>query len=689
MFHKNLYFVLAGTMYLLLLAVLPAYALGIQEHAGPIRIQKEGEKYGLVNEQGKQVLPARYDSLQYTSHQDFYIAYLQEAGKKKLVGLINLKGKEIIPIRYSALKAVSHNRYAVSDANRKTALFDAGGLARTAFEFDEITAFQGKLSRFYQQGKAGILDSEGRIRLKAEYQDIIIRSNEAVDVIPLRTWTITDGNNKLLHTLSYDSIRPLGEDRWAATTRFYDSVGRATTMTALTDASGNMLVPYRSMFIDDFQLGVARVREGKHYGLIDNKGNYILPAEWDSLAIVQGVAVAGMRVDTKWYWHLFNLKGKKQSRFTYQHIIPVAEGPMPAKRENQWGYVDHTGSEILICRYDTTFAFQDGLARVRFSGQEGIINQEGLWQIRPVSEHVQILTPTRFLARLKKGYQLLNEQDEVLFQTAEVLKPLKGGLAEINALGKWGLISMDGKRLSFPVYDYITDLQEDQIFIASLEGKRGILSADGSKFIAAGPKTWDRLYSMSEGFIGAQIGRQQGFVDANGLLRIANRYDTVSFFSDGMAAVAIRGKWGYVDKIERLRVQPSYDQATAFKSGTAIVQQGSKRGVIDNKGKFLLPLEYKQIVRLTNGRFLLQQENLFGLADAQGNRIITPKYDAVQDLQNGYLLVSRGGKKGLVTIDGVGTIPLIYDVLVYDRKNDLYLCTQERASIQRIALPQP
>ncbi|AHM59942.1 hypothetical protein D770_08395 [Flammeovirgaceae bacterium 311] len=672
---------------LLFVAYIPAaFSSQAMQAASPFVIHKEGNKYGLVNERGKQVLPARYDSLQYTPHNEYFIAYLRTNGKKQQAGLINAKGKELIPIRYTEIKPLSVSRYAVTDTEKKIAVFDDAGIAKTAFQFDEITAFRGKLARFYQQGKAGIVDTDGRIRLKPEYQDIIIHNDQAVDVVPVRKWTITDGNNKQQNTLLYDSIRPLGEDRWAVTTRFYDSVGRSTTMTALSDASGNILVSYKPMHIDLFKNGVARVKEGAHFGLIDLKGNYVLPAEWDSLAVVQSVVVAGMRLTANWYWHLFNLQGKKLSRHTYQRIVPVAAGPLPAKKDNRWGYIDQNGSETLICRYDTTFAFTGELARVRYNGQEGVINKEGLWQIRPMAENITILSPSRFLARLKGGYQLLNETGEVLFETAEVLKPIVGGIVEITADRRWGLIDLNGRRLSFPIYDWISDLQEGLAFIATLEGRKGILSPDGKQYIAAGPTTWEQLYSMHEGFIGAHIGRQQGFVDTNGKLRIANRYDTVAFFSDGMAAVSIRGKWGYVDKIERLRVQPLYDLVLPYQNGNAVVQLSSRQGIIDKKGQLVLPLEYDKITRLTNGRFLLKQGNLIGLADAQGNRIISPKYDAVQDLQNGYLLVSRNGKKGLVTVDGVGTIPMVYDVLIHDAENNQYLCTHQREGIQRVTL---
>ncbi|EMR04290.1 WG repeat-containing protein [Cesiribacter andamanensis] len=440
--------------------------------AGPLVIKKEGNKFGLVNERGKQVLPPRYDSLQYTRHNEHYIAYMRQAGSKQQAGLINAKGKELIPIRFARVSPISPSRYAVTDHQKKVALFNEFGEAKTPFAFDEITAFFGKLARFYQNGRAGVLDTDGTIRLEAQYQDVIIHSDQTVDALPLRKWAITDGNNKLLYTLQYDSIRPLGEDRWAATTRFYDSVGRPTTMTALTDASGSMLIPYRAMKLDAYQEGVARVEEKGRFGLLDLKGNYVLPAEWDSLGVAQGTVVAGMRIGGNWYWHLFDLKGNKLSRHTYQNIIPLAEGLLPAKREGRWGYIDASGQETLLCRYDTTFAFTGELARVRYNGLEGVINKEGLWQIRPFAEHITIIDPYRFVARLKQEYQLLNEKGEVLYSTPYVLKPILGGIAEINPSRQWGLLDLNGKRLTPTEYDWISDVQEATMFFAVKEGKK-------------------------------------------------------------------------------------------------------------------------------------------------------------------------------------------------------------------------
>ena len=65
------------------------------------RVQKGG-KWGVVNSQGKLIIPVVYDDVQV---KDFY-NYESEAVKVKkgeLWGIINLKGEEIVPCTYSEI----------------------------------------------------------------------------------------------------------------------------------------------------------------------------------------------------------------------------------------------------------------------------------------------------------------------------------------------------------------------------------------------------------------------------------------------------------------------------------------------------------------------------------------------------------------------------------------------------------
>lgn len=689
----------------LLLANEPAYTLIPDEEYKLDRkvfIKKEGKKYGLVNKRGKEVLPAKYDSLVYTELANQYIAYLQNTKGTKAVGVITERDKKIIPIGYQHIQPVALTLYTVTNFEGFSALYDSEGKAKTSFTFDEITAFKGKVARFYRSGKAGLINSRGEILLPAAYKDIIIRSDSTADVINLRNWKILDGNNRQLNNLHFDSIRPLGPDRWATSINFYNSAGQSTLMSALTNTKGEQLIPYRPMYIYAFEGAVAKIKKNQQFGVIQRDGSYLLPAEFDSIAFTDNAIIAGVRAESQWSWHLFSLKGKKKSRHTYQAIappIPAQAGTsatgdaqtellMPAKLKGRWGYINQEGEEVLTCRYDTTYAFEGDLARVRFSNSMGVINRQGNWQIRPFADYITIVSPTRFIARNQGNHQLIDEKGEVLLQTPHVLLAVKGGLLEVNTQKQFGLFDLNGRRLTPTEFQWISDLQDGEIFLAKKWGKKGILSKDGKQFIAESDDTFDKLYGLNEGYLAVEIDRQQGFVDTRGRLRISNRYDSVGAFSNEYAAVKLMGRWGYIDKLERIKIQPLYQEAGPFEEDLAVIKKAGAYGLINKKGEVLIEPTYEKIHSLNGGRFLIVKEGKMGITDKAANTLLSAKYDHIEDLKNGYFLVSRNGKKGLIDYQGVSTIPMMYDTLLWDEINEVYLCSERGENIERKKLRQ-
>lgn len=649
-------------------------------------IKREGNKYGLVNKKGKEILPPKYDSLLYTELQDQYIAFLLNPKGLKEAGLITERDKKVIPIGFQDIDPVALNLYSVTNFKGDAALFDSEGKQKSDFIFHKITAYKGQLARFYKNGKAGIINREGKILLDAVYKDVIIRSDSTADVVQLRNWKILDGNNRLLYNLNFDSIRPVGKDRWVTSIRFYNSAGQPTLMAALTDAQGRQLIEYRPMYIYKFEGQLAKILEKQRFGVINHNGSYILPAEFDSVAFSKDAIIAGIRLDKQWYWHLFDQNGKKKSRHTYQAIVPQEDDLIPARLNNRWGYINNLGDEVLMCRYDTTYAFEGDLARVRYDGSMGIINREGMWQIRPSAEHITIVSPTRFIARNKTSHQLLDENGKILFSTPFVLHPVDGAILEINTGKQYGLLDLNGTRLTPTEYDWISELKENEIFLARKNGYKGILSKNGRRFIAESPKTFNRIFNIHEGFLAVEVDKQHGFVDTEGRLRISNRYDSVTYFSEDFAAVKLLGRWGYVDKIERLKVQPLYDGAGPFEDGMAIVEKNGLKGLINKKGELTISPDYENITHLKNGRYLIEKNGKLGITDKNANNLLSAKYDGIRDLKNGFFLVTREGKSGLVNDKGVSTIPLIYDLLVYDEINNVYLCSEKGESIERKVL---
>ena len=95
-------------------------------------------------------------------------------------------------------------------------------------------------------------------------------------------------------------------------------------------------------------------------------------------------------------------------------------------------------------------------------------------------------------------------------------------------------------------------------------------------------------------------------------------------------------------------------------------------GVVDKSGKQVLLPRYEKVTVLPNRNIIIQQNGLVGLSDAQGKVLVNPKFHAISDLNNGYIIVARDGKYGAVTVQGVSTIPLIYDYLTYAPANNIF-----------------
>jgi hypothetical protein len=56
--------------------------------------------------------------------------------------------------------------------------------------------------------------------------------------------------------------------------------------------------------------------------------------------------------------------------------------------------------------------------------------------------------------------------------------------------------------------------------------------------------------------------------------------------------------------------------------------------------------------------------------------LINPKYETLRLEDARFVIVSRGGKYGVITTQGISTIPMIYDDIVYDPYQQVFLAKQ-------------
>ncbi len=131
-------------------------------------IVKKNEQYGIINHQGKILIPIKYDEIKIYKNQG--VARLI---KDDLHGMVNWKGEWMMPMKDWYLGHVDFGVFPVKNKKGKTAVYNIYGEAVTDFIFEKINenqwyaAFEGGFARAKLPNKEGqvILNSNGKILL--------------------------------------------------------------------------------------------------------------------------------------------------------------------------------------------------------------------------------------------------------------------------------------------------------------------------------------------------------------------------------------------------------------------------------------------------------------------------------------------------------------------------------------------
>lgn len=612
--------------------VTPAEFIAIQPAEGSLLVaQKESPlsrrpSFGLITTAGRTIIPFLYDALQVSNMRAIVMSRI---GTRYLFGLTDLSHRIVIPVQYRNIYSLGSLRYAVENFENKTAIFSEEGTQLTPFDIDSISPFKKDFAVVYQDQRQGIINRSGQFVAKPLYGEIRISDDGDVLTREFHEVYFLKGDNTVIREFRADDIRPLSVSSYA--------IYRSGKLQLVNNDLAAIHTDYLSD-IGEFKNSLAVFTANSHQGVIASDGRIVIPAQYRSLAsenpgVFRACLVGGNR------WTIIDAEGKPLTEKQYEHIAPFTGKFYPVKSRGYWGALDADGRELIACVHDSLLhELKDNIA-VKFKGQYGVMNLRGQWVVTPRQNPIKLLDENHFFEYADSTTYLRSFDRELIYFSSNPLEFDGGYIRE---------------RLSSGAY-WTVDL-------------KGIVIDRSNQPVDA-----DEIFPESEGLRAIRRDGKFGFIDKEGRLRIANRYELVKPFSNGLAAVRIRGRWGFINREERLVIQPIYDHVENFDNGMAIVGQDGKFGVIDPNGKVVLPLRYDEIVRNQNGRYVLRLSGAHGLADASGTISIHPKYDNIKDVGNGFVIVERGGKYGVLTLKGISTIPLMYDNLSFDSFHDQFV----------------
>lgn len=643
---------------------------------------REQISFGVINSKGNEVIPATYTYITAEPTNTSFIVgqardiTLKSDSRKKAIeaadpsiqvrfGLLNASGKPILPISYEAVRDYQFKLFALKTPEGNWQVYDAKGVQVFKGDYTDVKDFDEEYATVEKDSRWGIINRNGQIIKPLAFQEIVRKGKSTYRLLPMPQWKVVNQKNEMRFAYEFEDLKAVN-----AVLYEYQLKGKK----GLMNEKGAYLTPPTYDQISPIAGNMTVVRINKKHGVIDKRGKPILPVEYDEIVIDSITTLIKTRNHEK--WGVYDSKGKQVLPIRFGEVRIQPTGLIVAELDKKWGIADVKGTTLAPFTYQLIGDFEYGRAKAMNNDAMGIITKEGRWLAEPVFEAVHIVNDSLCVYYTGGKAGIINTRTRQMRLSVDDVEVMENGYMRVRNNGKYGLFNQKGREIIPIQYDAISDFSADSMITVQVADKKGLMQLRGygpCKVVLKPNVLYQELQVMQEERVGVKINNRYGFIDKEGRLRIANRYENVLPFSEQMAGIQIKGKWGFIDKAEQLRVQPFYDEVQQFKNGVAMVRKGNLWGFTDKNGREIVKPQYDTLELLPTGRRLIVKNNRKGLINEQGRELFSPKYDHLEDLGNGFVIVGSKNKYGVYTLNNFDVVPVMYDQVVFNPLNNLYV----------------
>ena len=379
---------------------------------------------------------------------------------------------------------------------------------------------------------------------------------------------------------------------------------------------------------------------------------------------------------------------------------------------------------------------------VNIDGRYGVVNRNGDIVIEPNYDVVQIPDPSKPLFVCMSNYntetkeyetKVLNDKKEQVitgYQTVQAIPtqttsdgvPFENTVLKYKKDGKFGLIDLEGKEITDPIYDEISAVtyKEGMLFVKQGE-KVGVININGVEVIKTEYDSInvDNYYDVNTryertGFITCKIGEngyRYGYINYKGDVVLDTEYteiERVTAIEDEKDIYLIAFKDGQAGllKNKKIILNHEYEDIMYYSNNDVfIVQRNAKQGVADREGNIKIEPQYSNIsfggiyvnatqddttkildlngnevndgyiskVPTKDGQHFIVygEDGIYKIIDGNGNVVIDRNYTNIEEVDNNYFIVASDRNNGIIDLTGKSLVDLKYNSIVELDNTDL------------------
>jgi len=376
--------------------------------------------------------------------------------------------------------------------NQKERIFDLRKKTYISEWYDQICSISNGYARVKNDGKYGIINSEGKETVPCIYEEMeLIREDE--DFVTIKK----DGKYGTIDLCGNPLIPPTYKNNLL----FYDGLANIERngKNGYIDHTGRTIIPFIYDKCHFFHDGYAVVVYKGKAQIIDKKGNavYTNASDYDEIGRPYGcgrlcIARKGNKRG------VINIKGDVIAPTIYEEIDLGYHDDCPIMvcEKGKYGWIDKTGKSILSCIYDEIYSI--GTAKDatfgRKGGKFGLINIDGEeisdFIYDSCEEYSDFESDPAWVERNGKFGYINSKGEEVIPCIFDEIDTFYKGFAAVKANRKWKLIDKSGNVVLPEVGKDTYAISEDMICLK--KGRKfGIVDFDGNELM---PFIFDEIY---------------------------------------------------------------------------------------------------------------------------------------------------------------------------------------------------
>ena len=331
-----------------------------------IKVQKDG-KYGMINIEGKEILPCEYDKLYSLKKTDNSIL-VEKDGK---IGLVDSTGKVIVEPQYKEIRGLGidyklgyiviteDNQYGIVDCNNQQVL-------NTKYQ-DIKSLTENGVYAVKENGSWELVQRDGELKLADELQNV-------QDILGIKNGNVIIKNtNNKVGVISLEGETILNT--------VYDDVKFAFTESYIIEQNGKYGIAkskdeivINPIYTTMNYISTADIIEASEDGITSNLLNSNFETKLTGIVteINTSKGYIKIRQDNEDKYYNFRFEER------IEHDINTSNTLFLDKQNDKYGYVDKNGKVVVDYQYDdATEQNAYGYAAVQKNGKWGAINEKG------------------------------------------------------------------------------------------------------------------------------------------------------------------------------------------------------------------------------------------------------------------------------------------------------------------------